>query len=290
MCDRSSNMIDINFGKKLFLILLAMLTQIINGQAQDLLTRKFEWRYADQPFVLEMTIDKKVYDHFASLPRVIEDYSYYAATCDFIPFVPNLVNGLIKLATEADLNRWQMMEMTIAFVQSLPYTHDKGYDHPKFPAETLVEGTGDCEDTSILLVAILEELGIEAVLLSPPKHMGIGIACSDCHGRAYTSKGTNYFYVETTAKGWKIGAMPEDLKDNEVKVIHVDRDYTVEMRLAKNPLTIDPNLTRKGEAGMYRDHSLELKDGSAKVTVQDTKFHENGVIEVSRKRYVRSVD
>ncbi|MFT4526744.1 MAG: hypothetical protein ACI9FU_000184 [Granulosicoccus sp.] len=283
-------MIGNHSGKKLFLVLLAMLTQVLNGHGQELLTRKFEWRYADQPFELEMTIDKKVYNHFASLPRVIDDYSYYAASCDFIPFVPNLVNGLIKLATEADLNRWQMMEMTIAFVQSLPYTHDKGYDHPKFPAETLVDGTGDCEDTSILLAAILEELGIEAVLLSPPKHMGIGIACSDCHGRAYKSKGTNYFYVETTAKGWEIGAMPEDLMDKEVKLIHVDRDYTIEKRLAKNPLSIDPKLTRKGESGNYRDHSVEVKNGSAKITVQDTKFLEDGVIEVYRKRYVRSVE
>ncbi|MFT4682355.1 MAG: hypothetical protein ACI9YU_002217, partial [Flavobacteriales bacterium] len=31
-------------------------------------------------------------------------------------------------------------------------------------------------------------------------------------------------------------------------------------------------------------------NGSAKITVQDTKFLEDGVIEVYRKRYVRSVE
>jgi hypothetical protein len=276
--------------KKLFLILLAFSLQMTESRAQDFVKRKFVWRYSDQPFELSMTIDRQVYDHFASLPRVVDDYSYYAARCAFIPFTPNLVSGLIKLATEAGLNRWQMIEMTIAFVQSLPYTHDKGYDHPKFPAETLVDGTGDCEDTSILLAAILEEMGIEVVLLSPPKHMGIGIACSDCHGRAYKSKGTNYFYVETTAKGWKIGAMPESLMDKVVKLIHVEGGYTIERRLAKNPLSIDPALTKKGEAGNYRDHSAELKDGVSKVTIQDTKFCKNGVVEVHRKQYVKSVD
>ena len=259
-------------------------------QAQNLIERKFEWQYDGQPYELTMGIDKKVYDHFASLPRVIEDYSYYAASCETIPFVPHLVNGLVKLATEANLNRWQLVEMSIAFVQSLPYTNDNGYDHPRFPAETLADGTGDCEDTSILLAAILEEMGIDVALLSPPKHMGIGIACNGCSGTYYTSHGSKFFYVETTAKGWEVGKVPEDLVGENVKIIHLDRDHTIEQRLASNPLSIDPKLTRAGKAGKYRDHSVEIRNGSAKVTVQDTKFHENGVIEVYRKHYVQPVD
>ena len=230
-----------------FVLLLASLGSI-SMQAQNTIERKFEWKYDGQPYELTMGIDQKVYDHFATLPRVIEDYSYYAASCETIPFVPNLVNGLVKLATEANLNRWQLVEMCIAFVQSLPYTQDNGYDHPRFPAETMADGTGDCEDTSILLAAILEEMGIDVALLSPPKHMGVGIACNGCSGTYYTSHGSKFFYVETTANGWEVGKVPEDLVGRNVKIIHIDRDHTIEQRLAKKPIEYRPKAysRRKG--------------------------------------------
>ncbi len=88
----------------------------------------------------------------------------------------------------------EYLELITTFVQSLRYeTHT---DNPaKFPVETVVDGSGDCDDKSLLLAGLLSREGYRVALMSfgPEAHMSVGVAADD-----YLYKNTNYTYIETT--------------------------------------------------------------------------------------------
>ena len=55
-------------------------------------------------------------------------------------------------------------------------------------------------------------MGHGVVLLKLPQYMAVGIAGDELFtGTYYLHNGTRYYYQETTAKGWGIGDLPEDL-------------------------------------------------------------------------------
>ncbi|HPS89866.1 MAG TPA: hypothetical protein PLC35_07845, partial [Methanosarcina vacuolata] len=138
--------------------------------------------------------------------------------------------------------------------QSLNYTSDlesSGYDqYPRFPYETLYENGGDCEDTSILSVAILQEMGYDAVLLELPEHMALGIKCNnEYRGRSFEYEGSNYYYLETTGSDWQIGEVPEEYADQPVHVVPVYRrpmiklDFKAQCAYSKKEGVVDINVT-----------------------------------------------
>ena len=99
----------------------------------------------------------------------------------------------------------------ITFVHDLDYVYDYtlGFnEYPKYPIETLIEATGDCEDTSILMASILRSAGYGVVLLNPPGHMAVGIKCNYDYGYV-TYNGNKYCYIETTSHhNWQVGEIP----------------------------------------------------------------------------------
>jgi hypothetical protein len=82
------------------------------------------------------------------------------------------------------------------FVQSIPYQTPLEPGPPKFPIETIAEGTGDCDDKSLLLVALLSREGYNCSLFyfEPETHMAVGIAGEN--GAGY--RGTGYLFIEST--------------------------------------------------------------------------------------------
>lgn len=135
------------------------------------------------------------------------------------------------LDEQADANGFtgkrEKVEFVIDFVQRLPYVPDDvstGYDDfTKFIMETLVELGGDCEDTAIMLVAILqsEPFNYDMVLIQPPGHMAAGIWSEEPRGYYYTYGGRSYEYIETTGEGWGIGDCPEEYQGERAYVFQV---------------------------------------------------------------------
>lgn len=68
----------------------------------------------------------------------------------------------------------------------------------KYPYETLFDGTGDCEDTSVLFVTIARALGLDAVLVSMDGHMAAAVTMTECTGTSYELDGKTYWYCETS--------------------------------------------------------------------------------------------
>jgi hypothetical protein len=77
----------------------------------------------------------------------------------------------------------------------------------KFPVETVVDGTGDCADRSLLLAGLLSHEGYKVALFVflPEAHMALGVGSTD-----FLYRDTGYAYLETTNFSL-VGIPPEEL-------------------------------------------------------------------------------
>jgi hypothetical protein len=185
--------------------------------AIEYLERSYQWTYGGRSMKYTINIPKPLYDYYRS--QVHDNkYSKYALSRNDRKVLDRIITSFEEHAdskTEAAYN-------VVAFVQSLPYFKDDistGYDnYARYPIETLVDKGGDCEDTAILTAALLKEMNYDVVLINPPGHMAIGITCSGCSGTSYTFEGKKYYYLETTARNWKVGQMPDEYKNLKATV------------------------------------------------------------------------
>jgi hypothetical protein len=99
-----------------------------------------------------------------------------------------------KIKDDQNLSDDEYLELLTVYVQSLRY--ETTPENPaKFPVETVMDGTGDCDDKSLLLAGLLSHEGYNVTLFAfgPETHMAIGVGSDD-----YPYKNTGYSFVETT--------------------------------------------------------------------------------------------
>jgi len=125
-------------------------------------------------------------------------------------FFASLLGSLRAARRSHGLSDDGYLEFVTDFVQGLPYDVQADIDPgtpARFPVETFVDGTGSCEDKSLLLAGLLSREGYDVSLLFfvPEHHMAVGIRNP---GPGFM--GTGYLYVETTGPAL-IGAVPSRL-------------------------------------------------------------------------------
>lgn len=187
----------------------------------EAITRKFTWKYGGIDWDWEAEISKQLYQilHDKPRPRTGEhaNYSVYVTHSLDDVFFQKLASALSAEGEQLGLTNYQMVELATFFVRTIPYSYDIdsiGHkEYPRYPIETLVEGTGDCEDHAILLAELLRSMNYDAILLEYPTHMALGVAdTGNMYGSYYTHNGKKYYYVETTPSGRVIGDIPEKFK------------------------------------------------------------------------------
>jgi hypothetical protein len=99
-----------------------------------------------------------------------------------------------KIRLQQKLSNDEYLELIAVYVQSLRY-ETREQNPAKFPVETVVDHSGDCDDKSLLLAGLLSREGYPVALLlfGPESHMAIGVGSDD-----YLYKNTGYAFVETT--------------------------------------------------------------------------------------------
>lgn len=119
-------------------------------------------------------------------------------------FFSSLVGQLRQIRDSQKLDDDEYAELIAVYVQSIPY---KRGNRPKFPIETFVEKSGDCDDKSALLAGLLarEQYHVSLLMFGPESHMAVGLACP---GEDY--KKTGFAYVEATTVSY-IGVQPDIL-------------------------------------------------------------------------------
>ncbi len=185
----------------------------------------YTWKCPGSDFEYSMDIQISHYDYnyFNRKPRVY-DYAAYATDDADVTGLTALADSLKSLGESYGYTSdYDLAAFVSAFVQSIPYVNDidekKVSEYPKYPIETLFDHTGDCEDKAALLGKLLKLLGYETVLLVSDDHMAVGLKTS---GRGnLTYGGANYYYIETTELGWRVGEVPGDMLGVTMEILYI---------------------------------------------------------------------
>ena len=172
------------------------------------LGKRYVWNFKGKSYTVLMTIDIEKYNSYDGkerydIPQLVEEGR---------TTIGNLTREFQNVfKRHRGWSRQDRIDFVLSFVQSLPYTHDDvttGYDEfRRYAIETLIEGGGDCEDTTILVGAILRGLGEKTALIFTPGHIALGVS-GNFSGASVTHNGTTYYYCETTGTGWTVGDLP----------------------------------------------------------------------------------
>jgi len=126
-------------------------------------------------------------------------------------FYSDLTGEFAKMKQAQQLSDDEYVELMMVYVQSLTYVTKPG-SPAKFPVETAVDQSGDCDDKSLLLAGLLAHEGYKVALFvfDPESHMAVGIGSADSLYRD-----TGYAYIETTNFSFA-GVPPDTLKGGVV--------------------------------------------------------------------------
>ena len=185
----------------------------------------YNWEFNTIEYQISYNFNPVRYSYYTNQDHSIKEYE------DYIHFVTKDEEAVIEIgkhlreiATEKEFDNLTEVNFIMSFVQALKYSEDNltaGVgEYPRYPIETLVEQTGDCEDTSALLISILESVGYETVMILIPEawedygHAAVGVNVTGAEGIYYIlNEGKynqiGYYYAETTAPGWKLGEVPD---------------------------------------------------------------------------------
>ncbi len=196
-------------------------TTVVVGE--PIRARFFRWFYEGRSWTLSLRMP---FLDLEGLPqeRAITAYGQYLNYVKPNDRTVKAVSEILKFYVEtAGYLSYDEVSFVLAFVQEMPYTSDeesKGDNYPRYPVETLLEGGGDCEDTSALFASIMgsPSFNYGAALLIIDDHMAVGIRGNEGVGGTYFQKGTKrYYYCETTGKGYAIGEVPDQYVGAEIK-------------------------------------------------------------------------
>lgn len=187
-------------------------------------TLRFDWECQDRMGTawMELTLDVQMYNHYHALSRYhgVENYYKYINEANNAQVVRQVVEALRDVAKALHYDDAAVAREMAKFVQDcIAYEYDSdttGQDEfPRYPIETLYERRGDCEDTSILMAALLKEWGYQVGFLHLPGHVAVALRTSDDYsdGSYYEINGHRYLYIESTGSGWNIGEIPEDCRN-----------------------------------------------------------------------------
>ena len=187
--------------------------------------KSFKWTFQMVEYQFSYTFDPARYSYYVSQTHEIRDYK------DYLNFVTTSDSELIEIAgilnnmsSNENFSHLNKINFFLSFTQSLKYSEDNVTagvgEYPRYPIETLIDQTGDCEDTSALLISLVEILEYNASIILIPEawdgygHAAVGIDVTGAEGVHYVlnegeSDEISYYYAETTAPGWRLGEMPD---------------------------------------------------------------------------------
>ena len=183
------------------------------------------WKYKNDSWSCNLYISKELYEHYRfQCINKSDNFAGFTLSDYDRECLRNLVKNFREAGQKSGYSDYDNVYNVVAFVQSLEYVTDLKSmgekEYVRYPVETLVDGLGDCEDTSILMAAILKEMGYGVVLLSLPNHLALGVKGDNTiEGEYYLFDNERYYYLETTDKGWKLGEVPKRYRNASAKVL-----------------------------------------------------------------------
>jgi hypothetical protein len=179
--------------------------------------------YADgSTWTLSVNVSAEEYWEAKTLPRAVMssmmEYANYVTNDDV---VNEVARQLAAMAASKGYDAYTTACFVLSFVQNTYYDSDLNTtgeeEYPRYPVETLVDGTGDCEDTSVLFASLIQTsyFGMDAVLVgfytpsSSMGHMAVGLYfdAADLPSEvSYTYNGTEYELALEDLISWNVQA------------------------------------------------------------------------------------
>lgn len=222
--------------------IVAILTMDAIGEDVN---RTYKWSYNGENFTYELTVKRADYNRMlgsdinkkgtVSADQYIDEGRIVFGVCDYVvkdSYIKKLSADLANMYAQkfgAAPNNDQYTDFVMTFVRlCISYDYDEangGTEYWRYPLETLCDRTGDCEDTSILLAALLNAKGINAGVILAPSHAMCAV-CSNQLTSTYSNEkhsdiaydgypsGVNYYAIETTVdEHWNIGDISVDMDE-----------------------------------------------------------------------------
>lgn len=147
---------------------------------------------------IELTIQKNKY---------LKESNLHESTWDIVPRI-NDSKWMRDVTEQMSVEVGSDYREFIDFVQSnIEYRADEKSigirDYHQHPVETLVHGTGDCEDTTMLMYGFLRSLGMDVGYVMVPEHIApiVSRESIDTSPQVFTTlRGQEYCFLESTAQ------------------------------------------------------------------------------------------
>ena len=212
----------------LLTILLTITATIPTAQAQNHTTSYQLLNHPDGNITYELNV---------VIPENLQQYYQekshrLTSSTDFPNFVtPYAMNPIADKLWEIYNNQEDFANGALMLVHQITYVETAP---AKYPAETMVEGQGDCDLFSFIAASIMKAGGLDIVLLyyENQAHMNIGVHLSsapkDARDNVYyfTNDGTKYYVAESTGgnwkDGWRIGECPTNLKQVSAEILTLE--------------------------------------------------------------------
>ncbi|HAU31259.1 MAG: Copper amine oxidase domain protein [Desulfotomaculum sp. 46_80] len=213
-------------------------------------SKGFTWNYQGVTYSWNIGIPADLLEYSRNIKDIVQEYYKSDGVEQRATFIRsdavlrNLISSL-RVTSNGDLSPWVTEEKNYRFAGYMGETLSDmaakfDYFHKaefvlsfiggaipykvadvQLPVQTLAEN-GDCDCKSILLAAILKNMGYRVALVEFPDHFAIGIAFEDDQVPSnrdllyYEYEGTKYYFAETTTPGWRIGAAGSKSRRNAV--------------------------------------------------------------------------
>jgi hypothetical protein len=227
-----------------------LLSHTVAAQANTNYYRSFSWDYKGQHWDWNLSIPQDIYNAYKSVPDSTRTrdgpagYDMMITTRD--TFIQNLAERINETTTQLGYNSYEQANFVLSFVQSITYNSDlntTGFEeYPRFPIETLVDQTGDCDCKAILYVTLILTLNDGAVFINPTDHLAVGVLGDGLHGTYWSYNNQTYYYAETTGVGFTIGQLPDEFQGKTAYVYGIDlsKQYIPDIEVTP---TTEPSLT-----------------------------------------------
>ena len=192
--------------------------------------KTYSWTYKWSSWSIHINMPRYRYSYYKHsnvnrFPFTNSQRASFVTSDDSV--VVDIANRLYSLANNNGYDYYETVNFVLRFVQNLRYSYDNVSvifnDYWRFPVETLVDETGDCEDTSILFASLMEAMKYDAVLFLPHGHVAVGILGYEGYpGTYHIHDGHRYYYCETTGEGWIMGQIPPDYQGESATIIQVE--------------------------------------------------------------------
>ena len=196
-----------------------------SNQTIPVIDRSYTWEYDGEEYTFDIAIPEPLYQYYSEKTRYrTQDYRGYIMHPYDDDYVRVLLSEFDRIIGLTQLTEEDKVGLVCSFVQNLEYKQDSAtLEHPKYPVETLFDGGGDCEDTTILMSHLLREMDVDTALIYMPGHMALAVE-GNSTGRKWNLDNTTYYYLETTAKGWWLGDVPFSYNYTEYTLFPIEDD------------------------------------------------------------------